>query len=34
VIEAEQDPALADPRTYARLGLTTLQDLAAEAGLR
>jgi inosose dehydratase len=34
VIEAEQDPALADPRTYARLGLTTLQDLAAVAGLR
>jgi inosose dehydratase len=34
VIEAELEPALADPRTYARLGLTTLQDLAAEAGLR
>jgi len=33
VIEAEQDPALADPRTYARLGLGTLQRLAAEAGL-
>ena len=33
VIEAEQDPALADPRTYARLGLGTLQRLAAEAEL-
>lgn len=34
VIEAEQDPALADPRTYAQLGLGTLKRLAAEAGLR
>jgi len=33
VIEAEQDPALADPRTYAKLGLATLQRLATEAGL-
>lgn len=34
VIEAEQDPALADPRTYAKLGLATLRDRAAAAGLR
>jgi len=34
VIEAEQDPALADPRTYATLGLNTLRDEAARAGLR
>lgn len=33
VIEAEQDPKLADPRTYAALGLKTLQDEAAKAGL-
>lgn len=33
VIEAEQDPALADPRTYAQLGLNTLRSRAAEAGL-
>ncbi|OYX36550.1 MAG: myo-inosose-2 dehydratase [Caulobacterales bacterium 32-69-10] len=33
VIEAEQDPALADPRTYADLGLRTLKARAAEAGL-
>ncbi|RYG16495.1 MAG: myo-inosose-2 dehydratase, partial [Caulobacteraceae bacterium] len=33
VIEAEQDPALADPRTYADLGLKTLKSRAAEAGL-
>jgi inosose dehydratase len=34
VIEAEQDPALADPRTFAGLGLRTLRERAAEAGLR
>lgn len=34
VIEAEQDPALADPRAYADLGLGTLKARAAEAGLR
>lgn len=34
VIEAEQDPKLADPRTYAALGLKTLQDEAARAGLQ
>ena len=34
IIEAEQDPALADPRTYAELGLRTLKHAAAEAGLR
>lgn len=33
VIEAEQDPKLADPRTYAALGLKTLKDEAAKAGL-
>jgi inosose dehydratase len=34
IIEAEQDPALADPRKYAELGLRTLQQKAAQAGLR
>jgi inosose dehydratase len=34
VIEAEQDPALADPRTYAQLGLDTLRERAAAAGLQ
>ena len=34
VIEAEQDPALADPRTYADLGLNTLRREAAAAGLQ
>ncbi|KQW82394.1 myo-inosose-2 dehydratase [Brevundimonas sp. Root1279] len=33
VIEAEQDPAKADPRAYAELGLSTLKTRAAEAGL-
>jgi inosose dehydratase len=33
VIEAEQDPALAEPKTYADLGLKTLKARAAEAGL-
>ena len=34
IIEAEQDPAIADPRRYAQLGLTTLRREAAAAGLR
>jgi len=34
IIEAEQDPALADPRTYAELGLNTLKLHASQAGLR
>jgi len=34
VIEAEQDPKLADPKTYAELGLRTLKSLAVQAGLR
>ena len=33
VIEAEQDPAVANPRTYNQAGLDTLKRLAAEAGL-
>ena len=33
VIEAEQDPARAPPKTYAELGLRTLQALASAAGL-
>jgi inosose dehydratase len=33
IIEAEQDPALANPRTYAELGLSTLKREAAAAGL-
>ena len=33
VIEAEQDPAIADPRAYSRLGLDTLKQLAGEVGL-
>ena len=33
VIEAEQDPKLADPRIYAALGLKTLKDEAEKAGL-
>lgn len=34
VIEAEQDPALANPRAYADLGLAHLRTRAAMAGLR
>jgi inosose dehydratase len=34
VVEAEQDPALADPRQYGELGLRTLEREAAGAGLR
>jgi inosose dehydratase len=33
VVEAEQDPALANPRTYSQLGLDTLKAYAAAAGL-
>jgi inosose dehydratase len=33
VIEAEQDPKLADPRVYSRLGLETLKRTATAAGL-
>ncbi len=33
VIEAEQDPAVANPATYARLGFDTLSRAAREAGL-
>jgi inosose dehydratase len=33
VIEAEQDPAIANPRAYQQLGLDTLQRLAGEADL-
>ena len=33
VIEAEQDPKLADPRVYSRLGLATLKSAATTAGL-
>lgn len=33
VVEAEQDPARADPLTYARLGYNNLSKMAAEAGL-
>lgn len=34
VVEAEQDPAIANPKTYGELGLRTLQREAANAGLR
>jgi inosose dehydratase len=33
IVEAEQDPASADPRRYGELGLTTLRREAAAAGL-
>ncbi|HZC17614.1 MAG TPA: TIM barrel protein, partial [Caulobacteraceae bacterium] len=33
VIEAEQDPRLADPSVYSRLGLETLKSTATAAGL-
>ena len=33
VIEAEQDPAVANPRDYSQLGLDTLKRLASETGL-
>ena len=34
VVEAEQDPAVADPRFYSRLGLETVRREAAAAGLK
>lgn len=34
VVEAEQDPARADPRAFGELGLATLKEAAARAGLR
>ena len=34
VVEAEQDPAVANPRTYGELGLRTLEREAAAAGLQ
>ncbi|MGZ6018104.1 MAG: myo-inosose-2 dehydratase [Phenylobacterium sp.] len=34
IIEAEQDPAIYDPRKYAELGLATLEREAAAAGLK
>jgi inosose dehydratase len=33
VIEAEQDPAVRNPREYQSLGLTSLKQMAREAGL-
>jgi inosose dehydratase len=33
IVEAEQDPALAAPREYGELGLRTLRQAAAAAGL-
>lgn len=33
VVEAEQDPAIADPMTYAQLGYNNLSQLARDAGL-
>jgi inosose dehydratase len=34
VVEAEQDPARADPRHYAQLGLDALRQAAAQAGMK
>jgi inosose dehydratase len=34
IVEAEQDPAIADPRRYGELGLATLRREALAAGLR
>lgn len=34
IVEAEQDPAIADPRKYGELGLSTLRREADAAGLR
>jgi inosose dehydratase len=33
IVEAEQDPAIADPRRYGEIGLTTLKREAADARL-
>jgi inosose dehydratase len=34
IVEAEQDPAVANPREYGEIGLATLKKEAAAAGLR
>ena len=34
IVEAEQDPAIANPRTYAQLGLDTLRAEASLSGLK
>ena len=34
IVEAEQDPAVADPKTYGALGLSTLRRAAEAAGLK
>ncbi|MBW8859869.1 MAG: myo-inosose-2 dehydratase, partial [Caulobacter sp.] len=34
IVEAEQDPAIANPRQYGEIGLATLKKEAAAAGLR
>jgi len=34
IVEAEQDPAVADPREYGEIGLATLKREAAAAGLK
>ncbi|MGC1524287.1 MAG: TIM barrel protein, partial [Steroidobacteraceae bacterium] len=34
IVEAEQDPGIADPRRYGELGLATLRREAAAAGLK
>ncbi|WP_350545352.1 myo-inosose-2 dehydratase [Pseudoalteromonas sp. 5-MNA-CIBAN-0065] len=34
VVEAEQDPAIADPLTYATLGFNNIQDFARKANLK
>jgi len=34
IVEAEQDPAIANPRQYGEVGLATLKKEAAAAGLR
>jgi inosose dehydratase len=33
IVEAEQDPAIANPRQYGEIGLATLKREAAAAGL-
>jgi inosose dehydratase len=34
IVEAEQDPAIAEPRTYAQLGLGVLRAQASLSGLK
>jgi len=34
IVEAEQDPAIANPREYGEIGLATLKREAAAAGLK